>query len=261
MSARIVMRKTKDGVLPNKRGVLMLIDKIRIEDLSYERFLSDYADKKPFILLGAMENWECRQWTLDFIKEKYGDRIVTIRKSDIEGVKTFKQVRLANYIEHIHDNEDRWYCDWNFTALNQKDLDLVYSSPDYFTKDTLRVDDETGQDFKWFFLGSEQTGTPLHQDFNKTHAWNAVIFGQKDWVFFHPDDTPYLYEGNINVFDQEDMEQKTLVKQATPIYFSQKPGEIIYAPRNWWHQVVNAEHTLAVSENFWFKQEQLIQQG
>lgn len=145
------MRKTKGGVLPNKRGVLMLIDKIRIEDLSYERFLSDYADKKPFILLGAMENWECRQWTLDFIKEKYGDRIVTIRKSDIEGVKTFKQVRLANYIEHIHDNEDRWYCDWNFTALNQKDLDLVYSSPDYFTKDTLRVDDETGQDFKWFF--------------------------------------------------------------------------------------------------------------
>ncbi|MBY8912012.1 cupin-like domain-containing protein [Bacillus sp. YC2] len=185
---------------------------------------------------------------------------LSFRKSDIEGVKTFKQVRLSNYIEYIDENDENWYCDWNFTALNQKDLDHVYSSPYYFTKDTLRVDDETGQDFKWFFLGSQQTGTPLHQDFNHTHAWNGVIFGQKEWIFCHPDDTPYLYEGNINVFDEKDMEQKPLVQKAKPIRFTQKAGEIIYAPRNWWHQVVNTEHTLAVSENFWFAKERLVDQ-
>ena len=149
------------------------------------------------------------QWTLEYIDEHYGDRMVTIRKSDIEGVKTFKQVKLSNYIEYIDQNDDKWYCDWNFTQLNQNDLDLVYSAPEYFTKDTLRADEETGRDWKWFFLGSKQTGTPLHQDFNSTHAWNGVIFGEKEWIFYHPDDSPYLYEGNINVFDE-----KTLSKTA-----------------------------------------------
>ena len=36
---------------------------------------------------GAMDHWECRPWTLEYIDEHYGDRMVTIRKSDIEGSK------------------------------------------------------------------------------------------------------------------------------------------------------------------------------
>nr|MDH3098181.1 cupin-like domain-containing protein [Bacillus velezensis] len=124
----------------------------------------------------------------------------------------------------------------------------------------MRADEETGRDWKWFFLGSKQTGTPPHQDFNSTHAWNGVIFGEKEWIFYHPDDSPYLYEGNINVFDEKDIEQKPLVQKASPIRFRQKAGEIIYAPRHWWHQVENTEHTLAVSENFWFTGERLANQ-
>ncbi|MFP3422003.1 cupin, partial [Bacillus sp. SIMBA_161] len=52
----------------------MTIDRLTINELSYDLFVSEYADKKPFILTGAMDHWECRPWTLEYIDEHYGDR-------------------------------------------------------------------------------------------------------------------------------------------------------------------------------------------
>ncbi|MDJ1630385.1 hypothetical protein QNN00_04105 [Bacillus velezensis] len=44
--------KQKNGRLPNKRGMDMTIDRLTINELSYDLFVSEYADKKPFILTG-----------------------------------------------------------------------------------------------------------------------------------------------------------------------------------------------------------------
>ncbi|KGX84577.1 cupin-like domain-containing protein [Pontibacillus litoralis] len=232
----------------------MQIERVSLKELTYDGFMKHFADKKPVILTGGMEDWKSKDWTLDYIDKVYGDRKVTIRKSDIDGVKTFKQIMLSNYIENIDNNPDNWYCDWAFNELGQGDLEETYTPPEIFTRETIRVD-EKEQKLKWFFLGSKNTATPLHQDFNSTHAWNAIIFGSKKWVFFSNEDTPYLYNGDIDMFDKEDIEKKSLINKANPIYVTQYPGEIIYAPRDWWHQVVNIEPTLAVSENFWFEKE------
>ncbi|MFF2908939.1 cupin-like domain-containing protein [Paenibacillus sp. NPDC057934] len=224
-----------------------MIEKINVNDLTYETFLHDFADKKPVIIQGAMDDWECNTWDLNYLASSLGDRKVTIRKSGINNVRDFKQIQLKNYIEHIDNNNDLWYCDWNYPIFGAEDLRSVYKTLDYFSFNTVMKD--AAREFRWFFLGSENTGTPLHQDFNHTHAWNGVIFGEKKWVFFSEDDTKHLNNGNMDCFSNE------IPTSATPYFISQYAGEIIYAPRNWWHQVVNVKHTFSVSENFWFESE------
>ncbi|MGE7915728.1 cupin-like domain-containing protein [Lysinibacillus xylanilyticus] len=233
-----------------------MIERIDINDLTYEKFMAEYADKKPVIITGAMNDWNSFNWTLEKFGQLYGERSVPIRESTIDGVRNFKKVNLAEYINYLEHNENNWYCDWNFHTFGDQDLVQTYKPLDIFTRETVRINTKK-QIFKWFFLGSANTQTPLHQDFDNTHAWNAVIFGQKEWIFFEKSDSPYLYEGKVDLFSDYDLEDYPLLEQANPMKIVQNAGEIIYAPRFWWHQVRNTESTLAISENFWFETELL----
>ena len=65
----------------------------------------------------------------------------------------------------------------------------------------------------------------MHRDFMGTSAWNVLFAGEKTWQFF----PPMGGEGMSCV---------------------QRPGDIVYTPSNWWHQVRNESCTLALTENF-----------
>ncbi|TPV39537.1 cupin-like domain-containing protein [Bacillus dicomae] len=233
-----------------------MIERIDCKNLTYERFMKEFADKKPVILTNLVNNWECFNWDLKYLNERFGEQEVVIRKSDYEGKKKVYTVKLSKFIQLLEGgNEENWYCDWPFSIMGNREIALSYSIPSFLTEQTVRKKGD--KELKWVFLGSTNTGTPLHKDFQATHNWNAVIFGKKKWVFFNPEfdqEMEYLASIDCNIFNPTPEEHEIILK-ANPYYIELNQGEIIYTPKNWWHQVINEELTFAISENFWFKHE------
>lgn len=103
----------------------------------------------------------------------------------------------------------------------------------------------------WF--GAAGHLTPLHYDVYDNFL-NQII-GRKKVTLFSPSDKEYLYSTSggdpcaVNLFKPDD-EQFPRFRQATPIEFILEPGDTLYLPANWSHQVESLDVTVSV--NFFF---------
>lgn len=229
-----------------------LIEKIHYKQLSLTDFEENYAGKKPLIITGLVDSWPSRDWDTDYLQSNYGEREIIIRKSGYDQEKKFYKSKLGKFIGILNDNPEKLYCDWPFSIMGNEDLEGYFETPSLFNHNTIKTKNK--KKLKWIFLGSVGTGTPIHQDFEKSHNWNAVVFGQKKWIFFSPDDTEYVKEFKHDLFDL-DLKEDPNFKYTTPYIVEQFSGELMYTPKNWWHTVRNIETSFSVSENFWYKDE------
>lgn len=125
-----------------------------------------------------------------------------------------------------------------------------YYSASYFNKPRL-----------WF--GKKDTATPLHKDIPDNFALNC--FGVKRWVIYPPRDYPFLYMTNPTpeaypdygvsavTLRNPDLALFPSFSQAMGIEFLLHPGEMLYLPAGWSHQVENEEDSLMI--NFWLLRE------
>jgi hypothetical protein len=101
---------------------------------------------------------------------------------------------------------------------------LFYSIPIYFQSDWLNEKclAENEDDFRFVYMGGDGTSTPLHMDVLGTYSWSANICGQKRWRF----SKPYSIE------------------------FIQEPGDILFVPSEWYHDVTNIGYTISINHNW-----------
>jgi len=93
------------------------------------------------------------------------------------------------------------------------------------------------------YAGPPHTSTAMHQDIFDTHTWLAELRGQKTWRLCAPD----ALEGRSGVLDAFDGSDLGCDVWEAVL----DPGDLIYLPPNWWHQVRNENSsTLALSGNF-----------
>ncbi|OFD69124.1 cupin-like domain-containing protein [Bacillus mycoides] len=226
----------------------------KVDSITDKEFLTNYALKsKPVLLTGIIDNWKAtKEWSFDYFKEKYGDTIITIHTCRPPTNTELYETSLGEYIDYIKkgDFEDNpWYCDWTFTE-NTPEISEEYQAITAFGDNWIdNIPKGILNEPKWIYIGPKGSGTSLHIDFCMTSAWNAVIVGQKKWAFFSPDQAPYLYDGEVDVFNP-DFEKFPLFKKAQPIIVTQKAGEVMYTPSGWWHQVVNEESGISITENY-----------
>lgn len=109
-----------------------------------------------------------------------------------------------------------------------------------------------------FWLGSARAHTSLHQD----HMHNLVIqlAGRKRFTLFAPGDAPFLYrEQGVERFDthsqikipaEADLERFPLYAKATPHRIDLEPGDALFMPAYWWHEVSTLEPSLML--NTWW---------
>lgn len=90
--------------------------------------------------------------------------------------------------------------------------------------------------------------TPLHSDVFSSFSWSTNIFGRKKWIFFPPGEEEKLFDklGNLpfSISNNE-------LKNTKHFEVIQNPGEAIFVPSNWHHQVWNLDDTISVNHN-WF---------
>ena len=100
-----------------------------------------------------------------------------------------------------------------------------------------------------FWFGPAGTVTPLHHD--TIMLFHTQIVGRKRWRFISPLDTPRLYN-HFGVFSPIDSTGPTCA--ATPTFNDVKvlevvvePGETVFLPLGWWHQVRSLDVSLSFS--------------
>jgi histone arginine demethylase JMJD6 len=223
----------------------------RINNPSKEEFLEKYGiPGKPVLLLGLMENWKAKtRWTMDFFKSMYGN--VRVKVKQVNAPHEKYTVILDTYIEYIKNcdvNNPYYLRDWQFHK-NCPEILEDYDIPEYFNNWFQQLPPNSRPSLSWIFMRPKKTGTKMHQDVMMTSAWNAIISGKKCWLMYPPEQGKYLYFGEVDAFNP-DIEKYPLFKEATPLVCFQNPGEIVFTPSGWWHQVINEEACISLTENF-----------
>lgn len=103
--------------------------------------------------------------------------------------------------------------------------------------------------------------TPYHADVFSSYSWSANIVGKKRWVLFEPGEEDKLRNKQgqlIYDIESEELNDKNLYpnynEETVKRYeIIQGPGEIVFVPSGWHHQVwnlVNWINSLTINHNY-----------
>ena len=96
----------------------------------------------------------------------------------------------------------------------------------------------------------------LHHDYNGG-GFMLQVTGRKDIVLFSPEDSPFVYQNNRAEFQSKlflardlTLDSKTKLPdlwKATPYVVTLNPGDVLYTPNAWWHEVYTSGQSVAFS--------------
>ncbi|GAB6028314.1 JmjC domain-containing protein 4 [Chamberlinius hualienensis] len=173
-------------------------------------------------------------------------------------ISYWKQLILDDYDFKIHGN--LYLKDWHFT----KDFPNynAYEVPSLFQSDWLNefwsLRNDSDDDYRFVYMGPKGSWTPLHVDVFHSYSWSANLCGRKLWIMFPPEEydnlkdrrgnLPFNVQSSAVIDDREFPGYKLVTKRYEVI---QGPGQIIFVPSGWIHQVHNLEDTISINHN-WF---------
>jgi len=224
----------------------------RRSKLSYDEFVCEYASTgKPVIITDAMKGWKAStKWTVDFFRSKYGHI-----KTEVQDCKTntSTSMTIADYMDYMSGGDrdkllylSQWPVDRNPELY--KDYKIPVYFPNWLERLPKKIRDKFNIITALIYIGPKDTYTGLHFDAGNVTTWMAMISGRKRFVFFSPDQGDFLYDGAVDIFNP-DLEKFPLYANANPVEVILEPGEILYFPSRWWHQVENLEDSIAVAHN------------
>lgn len=238
----------------------------RIEQPTPEEFQRNFVStRRPVIITGAISGWKALSlWTVDYLNTIVGNTQVDISVSqnrifsgDIKnGFANLKQkMKFSNFLKLLllkNNLAEKYYY------LQQQSIPAVFleliqdiSFPGYFDK-KLSIDPT-------LWVGYGGNISPLHYD--AMDNLFAQVSGRKRFVIFDPQQTSSLYPfpayskiphlSQIDI-DRPELERFPNFQKAKPLEFVIEPGELLFLPCFWWHQVYSLDE-LNISINFWSK--------
>ena len=230
-----------------------------VEGLGREEFERDYFyGSRPVILKGMLRGWPAfGRWSPDFLEAQFADQRVQLAVSDRGGfdytaprTEEMSFAEAAALIRADSPDADRHYY------LLKQNIPANFPT----LVDDLQVPDLIGDRRRitsvnlWF--GGAGNLTPLHYD--RANNFLAQFYGRKHLTLFAPDQFDYLYpaldsdrphvsKANILAPDEEAF---PLLRQAQPLEGVLEPGDVLYMPPFWWHQVHSLDQSISV--NFWW---------
>ena len=224
----------------------------RIGKLDAAAFRARAALGLPFLITGLVGRWPLSRLTPLVLRERFGHLPVRARVGDYINTafaadRAMRDMTMCAYLELMSDetqggtNNPPPYLG----NLELRELNSMCHWPAYF--------DKMGPPRFW--IGPARTVTPLHCDYDDNIF--AQIWGSKRIFLSPPHHGEFLYTREANAvlfgspFDPEapDFEQFPLARQASMIECVVNPGEMLYVPAGWYHQV--RALTFSLSANRW----------
>jgi hypothetical protein len=237
----------------------------RIDSPSYADFHRHYVLKnKPVIITGVASKWDAlSKWNIDYLRatseDVNVDIVVSKNQSTIgnqeKGWLTHRKLSMGfrEFLTTIDDSAPlkRYYY-------------LQYQKFDTFPH--LLNDFEVpsfipGRDLNTrVWIGSGKNITPVHHDVQSNVL--TQIRGRKKFTLFPPSESKALYPfpfrsknralSPVNL-KEPNYEKHPRFKEAHPIEGILEPGEMIFQPVFWWHQVETLSDDVTISVTFMWK--------
>jgi hypothetical protein len=211
-------------------------------------FRARAAQGLPFLITGLVDRWPLCGFTPQILRERYSHLPVRARVGDYINTafapdRAMQDMSMLEYLELI--DTGRHELPPYLGNLELRELNQLCHWPAYL--------DKMGPPRFW--LGPAGTVTPLHCDYDDNIF--AQIWGTKRIFLAPPHHDRFLYPKEANAilfgspFDPEapDFERFPLARQAAVVECIVNPGDMLYVPAGWYHQV--RALTFSLSSNRW----------
>ncbi len=220
----------------------------RIGKLDAAAFRARAANGLPFVITGLVQRWPLSALTPQTLRERFSHLQVRARVGDYINTafaadRAMQDMSMLEYLELVATGAQD--LPPYLGNLELPELNSMCYWPGYFSK----------MGPPRFWLGPAGTVTPLHCDYDDNIF--AQIWGTKRIFLAPPHHDEFLYTREANAilfgspFDPEapDFEKFPLARQASMIECIVHPGELLYVPAGWYHQV--RALTFSLSSNRW----------
>ena len=232
------------------------LDRININD--EDIFFNKYLGKSPVLLDINKFNWPIlSKWDDLYFEQNYGNLLLKVRQIDnIENKIQVVRMSLKSYLKYREElsadskqciNKSKFYylADWEITSSN---LSLIndFKVPEIFAHDVLdQFPPPLRFGRQWIFIGHQHVGTPLHKDTFSTCAWLVMVQGTKQIRIFN--DRNINLDTSVSLFNETGV---SILETNDVFEAIIKPGEILYIPGNWYHEVKNLDNNIMLTGNF-----------
>lgn len=226
-------------------------------NVSRDEFVERYVRGcRPVVLTDLAKDWPAmRRWSPADLKARFGHLDVEVQadrqrdpRYEQNKLKHRRIERLSAFVDKVQADgpSNDYYLTANNEAMKRPEfaplLDDIGTMPDYCDPSQLR-------ERASFWFGPAGTVTPLHHD--TLMLLHTQIVGRKRWRFISPLETPRLYN-HVEVYSPIDVDQPDLVRHPTfgevkMLEVVLDPGDTVFLPLAWWHQVTSLEVSLSFS--------------
>ncbi|MBA5636060.1 cupin-like domain-containing protein [Duganella sp. LX20W] len=220
----------------------------RLGPLDAAAFRARAEQGLPFLISGLVNRWPLTALPPSILRERYGHVPVRARVGDYINTafapdRAMRDMTMLEYLDLVAAGTDA--LPPYLGNLELRELNRLCHWPAYF--------DKMGPPRFW--VGPAGTVTPLHCDYDDNIF--AQVWGTKRIFLSPPHHEEFLYPKEANAilfgspFDPEapDFARFPLARQAAMIECIVEPGDMLYVPAGWYHQV--RALTFSLSSNRW----------
>jgi hypothetical protein len=216
--------------------------------LEYDDWLQKYvAGCRPFILYGLLQQDKLKRFKLANLKGEFENEKVQVqnRRDDDPLYEERKhnhteEIHFADFVDEIMEGPtNNVYLTANNELLKRAPFSSLLSNiqpkGSFIVKE--RIPQET---FLW--IGGAGVKTPCHHD--TVMLFHYQVEGRKRWRFVSPLELLKMNNSNA-VFSPNDL--SCYNKPYKTLECVVEPGEAIFLPLGWWHQVESLDVTVSLS--------------
>jgi hypothetical protein len=211
----------------------------------------------PAVITGVMDSWKAmKRWSPEYFAEHLSDQVMTVSTSaedlpengPITPALLLKmkvaKMPMREYLRRMEARDRRFYASGvplrPFLPMLLDDIEY----PPY------REIGATGSPRMW--MGNGVIG-PLHYD--ATANLHGIVVGSKRFTLFPPSQLPLLYPcsmfSKIPTMSQASLSAPDYVRfprlrKAKPVIVDLGPGDLLFLPAGWWHQVDTPCPTISI---------------
>lgn len=229
----------------------------KVDVPSFNDFVTHYySQNRPVLLSKAFTHWPAAHWTPESIAKVGGDKSIEVQvnrdsnpRFEMDSLKHKQQMPFSDYHHKVitTDSSNDFYMTANNAQRNQAALAPLFADIKNIGDDYFDPTQHSKRSFIWY--GPKGNYTPLHHD--ETNNMFLQVYGRKRFFLVPPLQTPYLYN-HTAVFSPVDLRsidatKFPMAKQATPIELVLEPGDTLFIPLGWWHQVESLDVSISIT--------------